>query len=54
MKVDIEVTVDVQDVFDELDQSDQSTFILSNIDCVDTDDLVKELEDRGIYIDTND
>lgn len=53
MKVDIEVNVDVQDVFDKLDIYNKSTFILENIGCVDSDDLVEVLKDRGYDIDVD-
>ena len=53
MKVDIDVKVDVQDVFDQLDKYNKSTFILENIECVDSDDLVEVLKDRGYDIDVD-
>ena len=50
MKVSVEVTVDVQDVFDELSAVDKEEFILDNIDSVDDDELIEILIGKGYNV----
>ena len=42
-----DITVDLQDVFDGLDQRDKSFLINQNIEYADTQELITELNNRG-------
>lgn len=50
MKIDVNITLDFDNAWSELDYKQQQQVVLQNIDILSDDDLIDELESRGYYI----
>ena len=49
-KLFVTVEVPFDDVWSDLSADEQEEFVISNIDMIDTDDLISELESRGYVV----
>ena len=48
--MDVEATVDVQDAFDKLSQTDKFYFIEENLDSYGMDNLISYIEEKGYKV----
>lgn len=49
-KLDVEATVDVQDAFDKLSQTDKFYFIEENLDSYGMNNLISYIEEKGYKV----